>query len=85
AGGLVLAAAAAPAAPARHKPATGGFVMASAIPAPDGGWDYASWDSAHRLLLVAHGKDVLVIDPATRAVRAVGALEGAHGAVAIPD
>lgn len=68
---------AAPAAPAFEKTGT--------IPAPDDHWDFASWDAAHRLLLVAHGKDVLVIDPANpTAVRAVGALQGAHGVLAIP-
>lgn len=67
-------------------PAGPAYVKAGAIAGPDGGWDFANWDSAHHLLLVAHGKDVLVIDPAhPQAVRTVGALQGAHGVVAIPD
>ena len=75
---LGASALAAPAAPA--------YVKAGSIPGPDARWDFASWDVAHRLLLVAHGNDVLVIDPAhPEAVRAVGELQGAHGVVAIPD
>ena len=69
---------AAPAVPACSK--------AGRISAPDGGWDFASWDSAHQRLLIAHGKDVLVIDPAhPQAVRAIGSVQGAHGVIAIPD
>jgi YVTN family beta-propeller protein len=71
---------------ATAAPAGPAYVKAASIAAPDGGWDFASWDADHRLLLVAHGKDVLVIDPAhPEAVRALGALQGAHGVVAIPD
>ena len=67
-------------------PATPAYVKAGSIAAPDDRWDFASWDSAHHLLLVAHGKDVLVIDPAhPGSVQAVGVLQGAHGVVAIPD
>ena len=72
------AALAAPAAPA--------YVKVGTISAPDDRWDFASWDAAHHLLLVAHGKDVLVIDPAhPDSIRAIGTLQGAHGVVAIPD
>ncbi len=70
-------AAAAPAGPSFHKSAS--------IPAPDGRWDYASWDAPHQRLLVAHGQDVLVIDPSgTAPVRAIGTIAGAHAALAIP-
>jgi DNA-binding beta-propeller fold protein YncE len=66
-------------------PAAPAFDKAGAIGAPDDRWDFTSFDEAHHLLLVAHGKDVLIIDPAHgNAVRAVGALQGAHGVVAIP-
>ena len=79
--GAALAASTALAAPAGSP-----YVKAASIAGPDGSWDFASWDSAHHLLLVAHGKDVLVIDPAhPESVRSVGALQGAHGVVAIPD
>jgi len=55
------------------------------ISAPDGRWDFASWDDVHHRLLVAHGKDALVVDPAKPGdVRVVGALAGAHQALAIP-
>lgn len=74
-----LAAAALPAA-ATPPP----FVAAASIPAPDGRWDYASWDGEHHRLLVAHGSDVLVIDPAQPTVRAIGSIDRAHAALAIP-
>ncbi|MDE2487826.1 MAG: YncE family protein [Alphaproteobacteria bacterium] len=32
------------------------------FPGPDGGWDYASFDPAHRRLFVAHGDRVLALD-----------------------
>jgi YVTN family beta-propeller protein len=55
------------------------------IAAPDGRWDFASWDEAGHRLLVAHGKDALVIDPARAdAVRVVGDLAGAHQVLALP-
>jgi len=60
------------------------FVRAADIAAPDNGWDFASWDAEHGLLLVAHGTDVLVIDPAHQTVRAIGTVGHAHGVVAIP-
>lgn len=60
------------------------FAQAPSIPAPDGRWDFASWDAEHGRVLVAHGKDVLLIDPATRTVRAIGDIAGAHAALAIP-
>jgi DNA-binding beta-propeller fold protein YncE len=61
------------------------FHVATPIAAPDGRWDFASWDKDHHRLIVAHGKDVLVIDPANpSAVRSVGQIEGAHAALAIP-
>jgi DNA-binding beta-propeller fold protein YncE len=61
------------------------FKAQGTIPAPDGRWDFASWDGVHRNLLVAHGQDVLVISPSEPlAVRAIGHVEGAHTAIAIP-
>ena len=77
----LLAGVAAAAALAATAPA---FVPAAAIPAADGKWDFASWDGEHARLLVAHGQDVLVIDPAAGTVRAIGAIAGAHAALAIP-
>ena len=60
------------------------FVASGSITAPDDRWDFANWDADHARLLVAHGKDVLVIDPAGSAPpRAIGSLAGAHGVVAI--
>lgn len=54
------------------------------IPGPDGRWDFASWDAAHDRVLVAHGKDVLLVDPVSHNVRSIGEIEGAHAALAIP-
>ncbi|WP_150295582.1 YncE family protein [Sphingobium estronivorans] len=77
-----VAIASAPAAFAGSAPA---FVRAADIPAPDGRWDFASWDSEHGHLLVAHGQDVLLVDPALKPVfRTIGKIEGAHAALAIP-
>jgi YVTN family beta-propeller protein len=61
-----------------------GFAPLPAIDAPTDRWDFASWDAAHQRLLVAHGRDVLVIDPQTRAVRSIGALAHAHGVLPLP-
>ncbi len=55
------------------------------IAAPDGAWDFASWDAAHNRVIVAHANDVLLVDPANPAsVRAIGQIDGAHAALAIP-
>lgn len=61
------------------------FVSDGAIAAPDDNWDFAIWDAEHARLLVAHGHDVLVIDPRKAdPVRAIGALAHAHAVLAIP-
>ena len=61
------------------------FTKGPSMAAPDGRWDFASWDREHNRLIVAHGTDVLVIDPAaSTTVRAIGAVSGAHAALAIP-
>ncbi len=72
-----------PGAGARAEP-TPAFHIAGSISAPDSRWDFASWDAAHGRVLVAHGADVLVIDPANAAVRSIGHVVGAHGVLAIP-
>lgn len=75
-------AAAAPDSPGFGGP---GFSKATSIPAPDGRWDFASWDAAHQRVLVAHGQDVLVIDPSgSGSVKAIGKVAGAHAVLAIP-
>ena len=58
--------------------------ISGSIAGPDGRWDYASWDAAHARVLVGHGGDVLVIDPAGGTTRAIGQVAGAHAALAIP-
>ena len=58
---------------AQAAPAAPAYSVVAKIPAPDGRWDFASWDTSHHVLLVTHGNEVLVIDPAHPAsVRAVG-------------
>ncbi|TPG21879.1 YncE family protein [Sphingomonas koreensis] len=54
------------------------------IPGPDGGWDYASVDSAHRMLYVAHDKSVMsmTLDGGNR-VANFGAVAHAHAVVPI--
>lgn len=70
--------------PAMAAPAAPAFKPLPAIPAPDDLWDFAQWDGAHHRLLIAHGKDVLVIDPATRQVRSIGQIAYAHAVVPLP-
>ena len=66
-------------------PAPPAFVRAGTIAAPDDRWDIAAWDAAHHRLLVAHGKDLLVVEPANaNNVRPIGSLAGAHGVAAVP-
>ena len=74
---------------AHRAAAAPAFTRAADIPAPDGRWDFTSWDSEHGRLLVAHGKDVLIITPGNAAtgqpvVRSIGDIQGAHAVLAIP-
>jgi len=64
-------------------PTTPAFHSAAPIAAPDGRWDFTSWDAEHGRVLVAHGQDVLIFGPAG-SVHAIGKLAGAHGVLAIP-
>ncbi len=83
---MSIAAAALASTMAAAAPDSPGFSKAASIPAPDGRWDFTSWDAAHRRVLVAHGQDVLVIDPSgSGSARAIGKVAGAHAALAIPD
>ncbi len=71
---------------ANAAPAAPSFHVEKSISAPDGRWDFASWDGPHQRVLVAHGQDVLVVDPSAGGeVRAIGKLAGAHGLLAIPN
>jgi len=72
------------AAPTKAKAPAPAYTALPSIPAPDDLWDFASWDDAHHRLLVAHGKDVLVIDPAHRTVRAMGQIAYAHAVLPLP-
>jgi DNA-binding beta-propeller fold protein YncE len=82
---IALLAAASLAAPVQAEAPAASFVKAETIAAPDGSWDIAAWDTTHGKLLVAHGRDLLVVDPAHgNAVHEFGTLEGAHGVLALP-
>lgn len=66
-------------------PIQASYAKSASISAPDDRWDFVSWDAGHQLLLVAHGKDVLVIDPAQPgSVRSIGVIQGGHGVEAVP-
>ena len=60
------------------------YAQTAAIAGPDGFWDIASWDPASRTVLVAHGSDVLVVDPAAGTTRAIGSVVRGHSALPIP-
>jgi DNA-binding beta-propeller fold protein YncE len=46
-------------------PGPSGLQVVARIAGPDGGWDYASFDSARRRVYVAHGSRVMAIDADT--------------------
>jgi YVTN family beta-propeller protein len=60
------------------------YAQSASIPGPDGGWDITSWDSSVDVALIAHGSDVLVVDPAAQTTRAIGSVVRAHSALPIP-
>ena len=61
------------------------YVTGTPIVLPDGRWDYASFDSANRLVYVARSDTVSVIDPAhPEAVRAIGTIARGHAAFTLP-
>lgn len=79
---LALLASAGTASAAANAPA---YQRLPDITAPGDHWDFASWDAAHRRVIVSHGSDVLLVDPADPAgVRAIGQIHYAHASLAIP-
>ena len=77
--------AATPAATADTPSGGSGLKVVGHIPGPDGGWDYASFDPAHRRVYVAHGTVVLALDADTGKLNpdfAAGA--GLHEVLPIP-
>jgi hypothetical protein len=50
---------------AAHAAEGGKLQVVERINGPDGGWDYASYDAAHRRIYVTHGTVVLAVDLAT--------------------
>ena len=67
-------------------PASGsGLKVVAHIPGPDGGWDYASFDPAHRRVYVAHSTVVLALDADTGKLNAsFAAGSGLHAVLPIP-
>ncbi len=62
------------------------YAVSESIVGPDGGWDYASVDAKARMLYVAHGDAVMVVDLAHgNAVRSIGSASRAHAALPIPN
>ena len=51
--------------PATHAADGGKLQVVDRINGPDGGWDYASYDPAHRRVYVTHGMEVFAVDLAT--------------------
>ena len=54
--------------PARAAPAEPTYAVSGKIAGPDGGWDYVSFDPAHRRLYVSRGDGVLALDVDTGVV-----------------
>ena len=50
---------------AQNAAGPSGLRIVSRIAGPDGGWDYASFDSVRRRVLIAHGTQVMTIDADT--------------------
>ena len=71
------------AARAADAPHPTGLHVASRIAGPDGGWDYASFDSARRRVYVTHGTVVLAIDAESGKLNPAFA-QGDHLHAAIP-
>jgi DNA-binding beta-propeller fold protein YncE len=81
---LLAAAMAAPVSFAAAAP-TAHYAVTGSINGPDGGWDYASVDSAARQVYVARADSITAIDLAHgRAVRSFGAISRGHAVVPIP-
>lgn len=60
------------------------YTIKDCISGPDGGWDYASIDSATNTIYVAHGVSVLSLDIASGKVRSFGTIARAHAVVPLP-
>ena len=46
--------------------AASGYKVLDKVPGPDGGWDYATFDTAHNRALVTRGTTVLALDARQR-------------------
>jgi DNA-binding beta-propeller fold protein YncE len=60
-----------------------GYKVLDKVPGPDGGWDYATFDSAGNRALVTRGTTVLAVDAATKAVTTIGAGQRLHKALPV--
>lgn len=62
------------------------YAVATSIPMPDGGWDYASFDPATREVLVARGDSVTAVDIARgEPARNFGSIAHGHAALPLPS
>ena len=63
-----------------------GLKVVDRIAGPDGGWDYASFDAAHRRVYIAHGAQVTAIDADTGVVTPLFAAgDRLHAVVPVPN
>jgi DNA-binding beta-propeller fold protein YncE len=81
----LLAAIPAGAVPAAEPAHPTGLHVVGRIPGPDGGWDYVSFDAAHRRVYVTHSDVVIAIDADTgKADLAFAKGDHLHAAVPVP-
>ena len=66
------------------EPAPPRYAVTAHVGAPDGGWDYASFDLADRHLYIARSDAITVIDPATGKVSQLAPASRAHAVLPIP-
>jgi len=71
----------APAAPVKIAPGASGYHVSKTIPiGGEGGWDYATTDSANRRIYISHGTHVVVLDADTQEkVGDIPDTQGVHG------
>jgi len=79
---LIIAGLAATAMPA----AVPSYGVSSSIPIPDGGWDYASFDTETHEVLVARGDNVTAVNVARASpARSFGSISHGHAALPLPS
>ncbi len=66
------------------KSSSTGYSPVAPIAMADGRWDLASYDGAHRRVLIARGDSVTVVDLATGSAKNIGSIAGGHAALPVP-